>query len=122
MKKLIHTEALPIASGSNTIVKRFTPQSGRILGCSFYHNNSSSSPITTGTISAKITTDSGEDIIPMCDIRHYRNRDAAYNDGLVPMDYDTCGKTLEVTIVATANFSANFNATLVLVYDKEYLN
>ena len=120
-KTLIHAEAISIASGSATATKSFTPQSGKVIGFCIYDNNTDGS-INDGIVSAKLTTDSNEDIAPMCDIRHYRNRDAAYKDGLVELDLETCGRTYVVTITATANFSDDYKATVVLVYDKDYLN
>jgi len=116
IKILEHSEQVTIDSGGSYVSKSFQPQAGKVIGCSIYHNNENGA-INPGIVSARILTDAGLEVSPQADIRHYRNREAGYYDGLKVLNFDTEGKTYKIEIIATEPFTDDFKANLVLVYD-----
>jgi hypothetical protein len=116
--KSIESFPFKVSNGQFGTNVRFTPQNGTLIGFSIYHNNDAGNK-NPGLVNASIKIDGGEDIAPQCDIRHYRNRDAAYVSGLVQLDHNTGGKTHILTITAEAAFTADFIGTLVFVYEPQ---
>ena len=112
-KKLQETVNIAIASGQSSGTIRFTPQDGLVTGVVIYQNNAAN----TGIVTAKITDDSGNEIAAEVHIDDYKRREAAYKDGMKPVFFETRGKTYVLTINATAAFSAEFKAQLVLDYN-----
>jgi len=115
-KKLIEIVDLTISSGSSSGTVKITPQAGLVIGCSVYQNDAANS----GIVKASFKTDSGEEIVPLVPIEDLRSREAGYREGLMPLYLETGGKTFTFNVSASANFTADFNATLVLVYENDY--
>lgn len=115
-KPLIERVNLSIASGSASATATIRPRAGLIIGCAVYHNNAAN----PGTIQASFKTDDGEEIIPLVHINHLRSREAGYREGLVPLFLESKGKSYTFSVIATDNFTADFTAQLVLVYENDF--
>ncbi|MXN90160.1 hypothetical protein GR160_02890 [Flavobacterium sp. Sd200] len=118
MKNLEHSEPFTIETGQSYLSKSFQPRAGFVVGCSIYHNNTDGS-INPNLVSAKIVTDSGEEISPLSDIRHYRNRESGYYEGLKPLNFETNNKTYRLEIIAQEAFTGDFVGNLVFVFKPE---
>lgn len=115
-KALTRTYPLSIQANASGGAVRFTPEAGRVFGCSIYHNNEAGT-INPGTVRAKITYDDGSEVVPMVNIKHFRNRDASYFEGFVPLNLDTQNRTFVLTVEASEVFTDVFTADLVLAYE-----
>lgn len=119
-KKGHYTVALNIATGANTKTEPFTPEAGLIVAACIYTNKADLSTINTGVITAKITDNSGFDIADEVDIRDFRSREGgSYRDSMKPVMLEG-GRTYRFTVNATENFTGNFSATLILLYEKDF--
>jgi len=115
-KKLTETVNLSIASGTASGSFRFTPQSGLIVACTIFTNG----VVSPGFTTAKISNDSGEVISEAQDIRNYRDREAGYLEGKMPLFLEAKGQTFILDVMATANFPADFKCQLILIYQADY--
>ena len=116
-KKLIHSQIVTIPNASNGFTARFQPQAGFITHCAIFYPSTIPNP---GAVTAKITNDQGEDYAPMQDIRNYRDREAGYFEGKMPLFIEATGQTFVLEIAAASAFTAACPITLVLVYQKDY--
>lgn len=103
---------LTIPSGQNYGKKPFTPPQGMIIACAIFTNDAAN----TGFQTAKISYDTGDIVSDTQDIRNYRDREAGYIEGKKPLMLDTCGRSFVLEVFATANYAADFQCQLVLVY------
>lgn len=115
-KQLIEIVDIEIANGSSTGSAKITPRDGLVVGCCIYHNDATNS----GIVKASFKTTDGEEIIPLVPIEHFRSREAGYREGLMTMYLETKDKTFYFNVSSDQNFTADFKATLVLVYENDY--
>lgn len=115
-EKLIETVDITITSGNASGSASITPRAGLVIGCSIYQNDAANS----GIVKASFKTDSGEEIVPAVPIKDFRSREAGYREGLMPLYLETSGKTFFLNVSSDQNFTADFKATLVLVYEKNF--
>lgn len=116
MKILEYAVNIDILTGDSAKTVSFTPPAGLLTGCCIFPVGGANA----GFVSAKLTDDSNQDISPLTHIDNYRDREAGYYAGKKPLYYDTNGKTLQVTITATENFTTDLKAQLVLVYENDH--
>jgi len=115
-KKLVHVENLTVANGASGNTVRFTPEAGLITHVAIFYPTIPN----PGIVSAKITNDQGEDYAPMQDIRNYRDREAGFYEGKMPVYVEAKGQTFVLTLAATAAFTAAFPVQLVCTYQLDY--
>ncbi|RDI07048.1 hypothetical protein [Flavobacterium sp. AG291] len=115
MKVLEYAVNVEIPAGTSGKTVTFTPPAGVVIGCAIFKVGGENS----GFVSAKITTDSNEDVSPLTHIDNYRDREAGYIAGKKPLLLDTQGKSYMVTITSNANFDTDLKAQLVLVYEND---
>lgn len=107
-----------IASGTNGGTISFTPQSGKIKGACLYHNNESGA-LNSDLVTLRVSTAGGEEVLPVADVKHYRNREAKYDDGYIPLNRQSDNTTYNLTFNSATNFSGAFRGTFVLIYEPE---
>nr|WP_322624476.1 hypothetical protein [uncultured Flavobacterium sp.] len=111
-----HSAQVNIASGTTGGTINVTPQTGRIIGACLYHNNENNA-VNPGVVSLAVTTAGGTEILPNADIRHYRNRNAGYSEGFVPMEWNSDGTSFQLKFNASQAFTAAFVGTFLFFYD-----
>lgn len=116
MKILEYAVNIDILTGDASKTVSFTPPAGLVIGCCIFKEGGAN----TGFVSAKITDDANMDISPLTHIDNYRDREAGYYAAKKPLFFDTGGKTYQVTIAATENFTTDLKAQLVLVYENDH--
>lgn len=116
MSKILEEKVdITIASGQTSGRVSFKPRAGRVIACAIFTNGAESA---AGFVTAKITTDSGEEISPATHIKNYRDREAGYLEGKKPLDFETKNKSYNLEIFASQAFASTFLGQLVLVYDQ----
>jgi len=107
-----------IPSGTNGGNVTFTPQSGKIKGACLYHNNETGA-VNTDLVTLRVSTAGGEEVLPVADIKHYRNREAKYDDGYIPLNRKSDNTTYNLTFSSASNFTDDFNGTFLLIYEPD---
>lgn len=104
---------ITIGTGAKYNKATFTPEAGRIVGCIIYTNGVTS----TGFTRAMIKNSAGAEISALQDIRNYRSREGEYLKSCKPFR-DNGGKPLTLEIISETNFTADFAAELILIYEQ----
>lgn len=105
---------LTVASGTTGDKTDFFLPEGKILGCMVYKGDLNN----PGYVRASIKNTGGEFISELQHIDNYRSREAAYLDGIKPLQIEG-GKTYIFEVLATEQFTGDFMSELIFVYENE---
>lgn len=118
MRKRTFVQDFKVSAGGKLETFPISPtQNGRIIAVAIYKKNGEN----TGIVRASITDGSGEEVAPLCHIDNYRDREAAFIEGKMPVDFEVGGsKELYLNIKATEVFTTELVGDLMLVYQEDY--
>lgn len=105
---------IKVLSGANSGSVTIATESGFITRAVIV----SPTPTNTGMVRATIEGNNGEKLAEMQALQIFRSRETDYEKDGVPVNVHGGGQ-ITFKILATANFGADFNADLILVYGKE---
>jgi hypothetical protein len=114
MKSLVQVLALTVLAGTNSVEKSIKLPEGNIKFVSMFYKDVDAA--NTGFVRASIVDTNGEEIVQMHSIKNYRDREAGYHEGKMPIR-GIGGNYYTVKIQATAPFSNNFDVETVFTYE-----
>ena len=104
----IHVVNWKVESGNTSDTIDFTPKNGEIIGVCIYQDDE------TKTGQANLVDQNAASIVDMVDLRHWRNRETAYEEGYIPVSVVSQPMTFTVKLKAAP--VTNVTGQLVLIY------
>lgn len=106
---------ITIATGGTGGNNSVTPPAGHIVGCVIIQRGGDN----PGMIRAGIKNQAQEPLSEMQAIENYRSREACYLEGCKPLNFIADGSAIYLNVLATAAFTTDFHADLILIYKDE---
>jgi hypothetical protein len=114
MKSFIQVIQLKVLAGSSSAQETIKLPDGNVKFLAMFYKDVDAA--NTGFVRASITDSVGEEVVQMHSIKNYRDREADYHEGKMPVRFKG-GSMYTVKIQATANFTTDFPVEVVFVYD-----
>lgn len=112
---MLTTDVIPIIVASGTSSKKTSQaiEPGRVVGVGLITKNGAN----PGMVRARIRDNKGNDLVKLQPIEMLQPKEASFLDAFYPLSFETNSQTIEVEIIATANFTTDLIADFVFIYN-----